>query len=124
MQLMAALGFLFEKEGDTKESAMARAEAALTKTIPSFSVQRHASNPDEYRVEPGKFKTAAFFYAKALEKGCENFDLTPEDISGFLNYMTTMVVTDAEENLGKHPTIDAVLSGTSLTIIVNLADVV
>jgi len=123
MQLMAALKFLFEEEGDTIESAMTRAEVALARKMMSFSVQKGAFDPLTYQVEPGKFKTAAFFYAKALVKSCYSFALTPEDISDFFSYMTFSLRQDAEENPGKHPTIDAVLSGTNITIIVNLADV-
>lgn len=119
--LLFALGLL--DDGEDMKAEVAQAEARLAEAMSSFMLRKDVFSPVQVMVESGKFKTAAFFFAMALEKDKAEYELHPEDIFRFLNYMTQVVTEDAEKNPGKHSTVDAVLSRATITITCNLAKV-
>ncbi len=117
--LLFALGLL--EDGEDMKAEVAQAEARLAEAMPSFMLRKTVFNPVRVTVESGKFKTAAFFFALALEKGKAEYELQPEDTFRFLNYMTQSIIGDAESNPGKHSTVDAVLSRATITVTCDLA---
>ena len=104
-ELLMALGFLSE---DVPGVTVKIAENELARKMHSFAVGPYTS-----KVETGKFKTAAFFFGLAVEKGRSQFTLEPEDVFAFCDYMTDAVIADAQANPGKHSTIDFIRSGAS-----------
>jgi hypothetical protein len=104
-EMLMALGFLSE---DVPGVTVRTAESELAQKMPSFVV-----GPYAIKVEAVKFKTAAFFLGLALKKQSNQFELEPEDIFAFCDYMTEAVIADARANPGEHPTIDFIRSGAS-----------
>jgi len=93
--LLFALGLLSEETpGVTKEMA----ERELAHQMPAFCLQETSL----FDVGPNKYKTAAFFFAKAKEKGQTTYTLDESDIDQLHDYLTWAVLIDEQTNPSKH----------------------